>query len=77
MTSHKCMIGKPESTDVRVQNPTLKMNENSTDADWNKYVEENKDKVLCPFEKPYWNGNECVSCPVYFNIISKKCDNCG
>jgi hypothetical protein len=75
-TTHKCVPGKPESTDVRVQNPTLKMNANSTDDDWNKYVEENKNKVLCPIDKPYWNGTQCISCPVYFNIITKKCDIC-
>lgn len=52
------------------------MNADSTDADWNSYVDENKDKILCPLDTPFWDGTKCIQCPALFNIITRKCDVC-
>jgi len=32
------------------------MNDNSTTADWDNYVNENKDKILCALATPFWDG---------------------
>ena len=52
------------------------MNANSTDADWNSYADAQKNKPLCGTDKPYWSGTACISCPQYYNIITKACDTC-
>jgi hypothetical protein len=52
------------------------MNDNSTQDEWNSYVDKNANKVLCPIDKPFWTGTECIQCPAYFNIITNKCDKC-
>ena len=75
-TTHKCSSDKPIATDVPLNTPTLKMNANSTDADWNSYADAQKNKPLCGTDKPYWSGTACISCPQYYNIITKACDTC-
>lgn len=52
------------------------MNDDSTSADWDKYVEDNKNKPLCTEPSPFWDGQKCIPCPELFNIITLKCDVC-
>jgi len=75
-TNHRCNAGKPNATDVPLYTPRLVMNDNSTSADWDKYVKENENKIFCPQDKPFWTGTECIQCPDLFNVITRKCVVC-
>jgi hypothetical protein len=75
-TTHKCAPGNPTATDTQAYISKLVMNEDKTPADWDSYVKENQNKVLCPAETPFWNGTKCIRCPDLFNIHLKKCDIC-
>lgn len=48
VTIHRCNLGSPNATDVDEYHGRLVMNHNSTDADWDKYVKENANKIYCP-----------------------------
>ena len=74
--THKCILGKPIATDVSLHTPRLVMNEDKTSADWDNYVKENEDKMLCPSDTPFWNGTKCIQCPDLFNVSIKECDSC-
>lgn len=79
LSEEECVPGFPEATDVSKHESNLMMDSNatnSTEEDWDAYVEENKDKVLCPDETPFWNQSECIQCPAYFNVLTYECDEC-
>jgi hypothetical protein len=52
------------------------MNEDKKPEDWDSYVKENQNKVLCPVETPFWDGTKCIQCKDLFNIHTKKCEEC-
>jgi hypothetical protein len=31
---------------------------------------------LCPAQNPYFDDNNCISCPILYNVAAKKCASC-
>ena len=67
----------PEGTLFDQDGETCKKLEDFCES--NRVVNVQTRKCECPKEKPFDNGNECVTCylPRYWNHDTKSCENCA
>ena len=40
------------------------------------YSTQDGDLIQCPIAKPFYTGTECIDCPAFFNVDTKKCTTC-